>query len=190
MVERGPIAKELQRELKKLGYTAIYSMKGETIADQKKEENLFWYITSVANNHVSTVRSLVGDVAFNPLSDKFFIAESNFLAPAQQLDMVAGYSDRLQRLLQTTEVEAIVGEAPTYSGIAFAHLMHTDERLFGVKYGYRYASTVTRLGGSGVAVVGRFDAGRGLGVDRWLRFDRADSVWAAPLVVRAAAVGR
>lgn len=168
----------------------MYPLTGTTIADQEKDGNPFWYITSAANNRVRTVRSLVGDVAFDPRPDKFFIAESNLLTPAQQSDMVAGYSDRLQRLLQTTEIEAIVDEAPTYSETAFVHLAKTGERLFGVKYGFRYASTATRLVGSDVARVGYFDEDNGLRVDDWYRDTSRVVIWAAPFVVATAAVGR
>lgn len=184
------ISPELQEALKHEGLTAIYDLNGSTIAQQKAEGSKFWYITPADNNGVLRVPSLVGAVAFDPRPNKFFLPKSDRLTLAEQLEMTAEYSDKLQRKLGTKEIMAVLHEAPTYSAIAFAHIGRTGQRLFGENYGFNYTRTVTGLGGSGVAIVGRFDAGHGLHVHDWDRVDRYYCVWAAPLVVPSVAVGR
>jgi hypothetical protein len=87
-------------------------------------------------------------------------------------------------------ITAILGSAPDYTELAFAHQDQRGQRLFGEDFNYDYTRTTTPTGGSGVAIVGRFDADDGLRVSIWPRDDRNGGLWAAPLVVPAAAVGR
>lgn len=180
---RRPLSSEEREALAKEGLTAVYSLTGETIADQREKGRKFWYVAESDNNSLVAVRSLQGDVAVDPRSNKFFLPKSNNLTLDQQLEMVAEFSHKLQRRLKTDSVEAILGQAPDYTELAFLHLDATGERLFGEKYDYNYTRTVTPTVGSHVAVVGRFDADRGLVVYRWGRDDGDGLVFAVPLVV-------
>lgn len=183
------LSDELKEALKREGITAVYSLTGETIADQKENGKKFWRITESGDNSVLAVRSLIGDVAIDPRPNTFFLPKSNNLTLNQQLELTAEYSYKLQRKLQTDAVEAILGQAPDYTALAFAHLDATDERLFGKNYGFRYTRTQTPVGRSGVAVVGVFSADGGLDVNDWRRGDGSDSIWAVPLVVPKLVVG-
>jgi len=179
---RRPLTSEEREALKREGLTAVYSLTGETIADQKEKGRKFCQITESDNNTLLAVRSLMGDVAVDPRPDKFLLPESNVTLD-QQLEMVAEYSHKLQRKLRTDTVEAIIGQAPDYTELLFAHFDAIGERLLGEKYGYNYARTQTPTVGSDVAHVGDFSAGNGPGVYNLHRDDGRAYVFAVPLVV-------
>lgn len=187
---RRPFTDEEKEALRREGLTAIYPLTGETIADQKEKGRKFWYITSSDNNSLLAVRSLMGDIAVDPRPNKFFLPKSNNLTLDQQLEMVAEYSYTLQRKLTTDSIEAILGQAPDYSALSFAHLDATEERLFGKNYGFNYTRTQTPVGESSVAVVGYFGGDDGLYVFNLRRGAGRSDVWAAPLVVSTLSVGR
>lgn len=157
-----PFSKEEKEALKREGLSAVYPLTGETIAGQKEKGRKFWHITESGDNSVLAVRSLIGDVAIDPRPDTFFLPKSNNLTLNQQLELTAEYSYKLQRKLQTDAIEAILGQAPDYTALAFAHLDATDERLFGENYGFRYTRTQTPWGESRVARRGHFRAVYGL----------------------------
>lgn len=180
---RRPLSTEEKEVLAKEGLTAVYPLTGESIADQKEKGRNFWYIVQSDNNSLVTLRSMIGDVAVDPRPDKFLLAKSNKLTLDQQLEMVAEFSHKLQRRLKTDSVEAILGQAPDYTELVFAHLDKTGQRFFGEKYSYNYARTQTPTVGSNVADVGGFDADNGLGVDGWRRGGGNGGVFAVPLVV-------
>ena len=119
------------------------------------------------------------EVAIKP--DALFIPNSNNKILKQQENLVGKFSKDLGKKVKG--VEAIMGEAPDYVELAFAHLDATGDRLFGEKYGYNYARTKTPTVGPSVAVVGRFGAVAGLDVDDWDRGDGYGDVFASPLVV-------
>ena len=96
--------------------------------------------------------------------------------------MVADFSKK-QFGKKVKGVEAIVGEAPDYVELVFAHLDATGVRLFGKDYDYRYTRTKTPTVGSRVADVGRFNADYGLHVDNLRRGSGNSHVWVSPLVV-------
>ena len=180
---RRPFSSEEKEVLAKEGLTAVYPFTGKTIADQIEEGRKFRYMASSDNNSLVAVRSIIGDVTVDPRPNKFFLPKSNNSTLDQLLEMVAEYSYKLQRMLKTDSVEAILGEAPDYTEIAFAHLDKTGERFFGEKYDYNYAGTKTPTVGRHVASVGHFVVDYGLGVVDWDRGHGDGGVFAVPLVV-------
>ena len=122
---------------------------------------------------------MASEVAIKP--DALFIPKSNNKTLRQQEGMVAKFSTDLSKKVKG--VEAIIGEAPDYVELAFAHLDATGDRLFGEKYDYNYARTKTPTVGSSVALVGHFNAVDGLVVNHWHRGLGSSDVFASPLVV-------
>ncbi len=126
------------------------------------------------------------EVAINP--SKLYLTRSNGKDLSQQEAMVGKYSEKLGKTIKG--VKAVIGEAPDYVELAFAHLDATrgngqPDYLFGEKYGSNYARTKTKTGGSSVACVGTFHPASGLNVFRWNAGDGYDVVHVAPLVVPA-----
>lgn len=174
---------EEKKALAKEGLKVIYSLNGETIHDQKLAGRPFWYIAESESGSLQEVHAMFSEIAIDPRPEKFFLPKSNNSTLDQQLEMIAEHSHKLQRKLRTESVVAIMGEAPNYTQLAFAHLDATGVRLFGKDYGFNYARTITPTVGTRVARVGRFGADRGLRVDRWIRGGGHDRVFASPLVV-------
>ena len=115
---------------------------------------------------------------------KLFLPNSNNKTLVQQEAMVVEFSQELGR--KVTGVQTVIGEAPDYVELAFAHLDKTRDEgkkdyLFGENYNYNYARTKTPTVDSLVADVG-FCAG-GLDVGSCHREYGHDDVFAAPLVV-------
>lgn len=175
-------SKEEEKALKTEG-KAIYTLTGETIQDQKDAGRKFWYITPSEGGKLLVLHSRLSQVAFDPRPNKFFLPKSNNHTLDEQLEMITEYSYRLQKRLGIQTIEAIMGEAPDYTQLAFTHLDATGERLFGEKYDLYFARTKTSTVGSDVADVGGFSADHGLRVDRWHRGSGDDDGFASPLVV-------
>lgn len=180
---RRAFTEDEMKALVKEGITAIYPLTGETIEQQKDSGRKFWYVADSENASMLVLPSLRGDIAVDPRPDKFFLAKSNSKTLDEQVEMIAEYSHKLQRKLKTDSVEAIIGQAPDYTSLAFTHLDTTGERLFGENYGYNYARTLTPTFERDVALVGHFYADSGLFVGSLGRDDRDGSVFAVPLVV-------
>lgn len=183
---RGPISKEILEALVREGLTAAYSLTGESIADQQASGRKFWHIASSENGSLIQVPSITGDVVVDPRPNKFFLPRSNNLTLDQQLERIAEWSYKLQRRIGADAVEAVMGEAPDYSALTFAHFDATGERFFGQRYGFNYARTKTPTVGRRVAGVGSFFADLGLLVVDWGRGLGDDDVHAVPLVVAKA----
>lgn len=164
-----------------------YPLNGPSLKAQKLAGRPFWHIVDAGEKFLA-LPSMGSEAAFHPSPDKFFLPKSNNLALSQQLELITEYSYKLQRELGSEEIQAVMGDAPDYSLLAFQHLDATKakgrrEYLFGVKYGYNYARTKTPTSSSAVAFVGYFNAVRGLVVNDWDRADGFDNVRVAPLVV-------
>jgi len=185
---------ETQGEIKRFSKEALeflkkkdllhYPLNGQSLKAQKLAGRPFWYIVDVSDEFL-TLPSMQSEVAFHPSPDKFFLPESkNFTLPQQQ-EMIAEYSYKLQREFGSEEIEAVMGDVPDYTLLAFLHLDATkgEERLFGEKYGYKYARTKTPTSISGVASVGGFNADRGFNVDDWHAAYRGGGIFEAPLIV-------
>lgn len=170
-------SKEQKNGLARLGYEYFYPLTGQSIKDLRDSSNRFWS-TWHNGDAFEKVASMSTEVALNPRA--LFLANSNRKDLTKQLAMIAKFSKALGK--EVSGVKAIMGEAPDYSTLAFAHERATGKRLFGSDYDYDYARTKTSTSGSDVAVVGGFDddglyvsgLGRGHGYGR---------VWAVPLVV-------
>jgi len=156
----------------------IYSLRGQSIQTLRVAGSPFWSAWHHDYPDFEALQSRMSEVAINP--SQLFLPKSNSKTLAQQLEMVAHFSQDLSR--KVPGVEAVIGEAPDYVELAFTHLGATGKRLFGKDYNYDYARTVTRVGSS-VALVGGFGAGDGLDVDRWPPDSGGSYLWAAPLVV-------
>ena len=174
---------EEKKALAKEGLKVIYPFNGETIHDQKLAGRPFWYIAESESGSLQEVHAMFSEIAFDPRPEKFFLPKSNNSTLDQQREMIAEHSHKLQRKLKTESVEAVMGEAPNYTQLAFAHLDATGVRLFGKDYGFNYARTITPTVGTNVARVGGFDADGGLCVSDAGRDDRDSGVFASPLVV-------
>lgn len=175
--------KEDKKFLKKEGISVIYALNGQTIHGQEHAGRPFWFIASSEGGSLLDVHAKYSEVAIDTNPNKFFLPKSNNATLSQQLEMIAEHSYKLQRRLGATTIEAIMGEAPDYTQLAFGNLDATGERLFGEKYNYNYARTKTPTVGTRVAFVGYFDATDGLLVDDWDRGDGRSCVFASPLVV-------
>lgn len=175
---------EQRKGLERKGYL-VYSLTGQTIATLRDAGHPFWS-TWHQGEAIEQVRSMLTEVAVNP--ESLFLQDSNRKTLDEQQAMVEKFGRKLSG--EVKGVTAIFGTAPDYAELAFSHLSATGKRLFGKDYDYDYTRTTTSTGESGVAVVGRFVAGFGLGVGGWGRGDRDGGIWAAPLVVPAVAVGR
>lgn len=154
----------------------VYELTGQSIVSLKEQGEKFWSTWHRDYPDFESLTSRHSEVAINP--KKLFIPRSNNKTLEEQLGAVARYSNGLQ----IKGVEAILGEVPDYTELAFAHLDKTGERLFGKIYNYNYTRTQTRVD-SDVANVGGFDAGGGLWVGRWHAGGRDGSIFAVPLVV-------
>jgi hypothetical protein len=166
---------EQRFSLQEKGYR-FYELTGQSIASLREQGKPFWSTWHKDYPEFAALTSRHSEVAIDP--KKLFIPRSNNKTLEQQLEAVAKYSDSLG----IQGVEAILGEVPDYTELAFAHFDKTGERLFGEKYDYNYTRTQTRFG-SDVAFVGSFRAGVGLNVNRWGAAYRSGDLRAAPLVV-------
>ncbi len=180
---RRPFTDEEKEALKKLRLTAVYSLTGETIFDQIEKGRMFWRLAGSDNSNLPTLRSFQGDVAVDTRPDKFYLPKSNYLALDEQLEMIEEYSHNLQRRLKTTSIEAILGQAPDYTALAFAHRDATGKRLFGYKYSSNYTRTQTPTIGSSFANVGNYSAVMGLDVYDWDKNYGDIRIYAVPLIV-------
>jgi hypothetical protein len=175
---------EQRKGLERKGYL-VYSLTGQTIATLRDAGHPFWS-TWHQGEAIEQVRSLLTEVAVHPKN--LFLSDSNRKTFDEQLAMVEKLGKKMAG--EVKGVTAILGTVPDYAELAFSHLSATGKRLFGKEYDYDYTRTTTPTGGSLMPVVGRFTADFGLYVSNWLRDARDDDIWAAPLVVPSAAVGR
>lgn len=170
---------EARQELEKRGF-AVYELTGqESIKNLREQGFPFWttWHKSYPDFEAQTARA--SEVAINPDPKKVYIPGSNRTTLDQKLRMVSDFS----RKLGIKGAIAEMGGVGDYVGVVEKHLNATGVRLFGEKYNYNYAQTVTPTVGSGVAVVGYFSADDGLGVRSYGRDNGYSLVWAAPLVV-------
>ena len=170
-------SKEQKNGLARLGYEYFYPLTRQTIADLRDSGNRFWTDWH-KGDAFEQIASMGTEVALNPRA--LFLANSNGKDLTQQVSMIAKFSRALGK--EVSGVKAVMGEAPDYSALAFAHKRATGSRLFGSEYDFDYARTKTPTSGSSVAIVGYFD-GNGLRVSSLGRGDDHDDVWAVPLVV-------
>lgn len=171
---------EARQELTERGY-AVYALTGQSIKTLRDVDKPFWSTWHQDRPELEAMTSRLSEVAINPT--QLFLPGSNRKTLKEQERMVKAFS----KDLNVDGVEAVMGEMPDYTELAFSHLDATGVRLFGKDFGYNYARTKTSTSRSGVAVVGEFDAVGGLSVARWYRDRGSGGVFAAPLVVPKAA---
>lgn len=179
-VEVRRFSDEVRETLTKEGY-AIYALSGQSIRALRELGRKFWstWHTDSQYEAFETKGSMASEVAVKP--DALFIPRSNNKTLKEQEDLIAKFSGDLGKKIKG--VEAIMGEAPDYVELVFAHLDATGDRLFGEKYDYNYARTKTPTVDPYVAFVGCFDAVYGLRVGHWHRGYGNGRVFASPLVV-------
>ncbi|MDO8620920.1 MAG: hypothetical protein Q7R31_01430 [Candidatus Levybacteria bacterium] len=171
-------SQEQREALEKQGFVS-YGLTGQSIKALRDSGHKFWSDWHKSLPDFEALGSMHSEVAINP--SKLFLPKSNNKTLAQQEEMVSKFSEELGKKVKG--VKAIIGQAPDYVELAFAHLDATKEYLFGAKDNYDYARTKTPTGGSYVASVGRFIAADGLGVGSWDAGYGYGGVHAAPLVV-------
>lgn len=170
---------EARQELEKRGFM-VYELTGRESIKSLREQGLrFWTTWHKDYPDFEAQTARASEVAINPDPKKVFIPGSNRKTLDQQLRMVSDFSNRLG----IKGAMAEMGGVGDYVGVVEKHLNATGVRLFGEKYDYDYARTVTPTVGSRVALVGHFSAGHGLSVGNGDRDGSGSSVWAAPLVV-------
>lgn len=170
---------EAREALEKLGYR-ISPLTGQSIKTLREAGKIL-KLTSIWRKDFPDFEALtsrLSEVAIN--SSQLFLPDSNNKTLAEQEKMVEEFSQKLSKKIEG--VEAIIGEAPDYVELTFAHLEATGEYLFGKKYNYGCARTKTPTSRYRVAFVGSFD-GSSLSVFQWFRRCRIPSAWAVPLVV-------
>ena len=169
---------EAREALAKEGYV-VRELTGQSIASERAKGSRFWSTWHRDYPQFEALTSMQSEVAVKP--GKLFLPRSNNKTLIQQEEMIGGFSQRLGETVPG--VDAIMGEAPDYVDLVFAHLGVTGEYLFGKKDGFNYARTKTPTVGTRVAYVGRAGPGRGLDVGGWYRGHGNSYVFAAPLVV-------
>ena len=175
--ETKTFTQEQREALEKQGYV-IYTLTGQSIKSLREAGRRFWS-TWHRGEPIEELTSIRSEVAINP--NKLFLPKSNNKTLSQQEKMVAQHSARLAKKIKG--VEAILGEAPDYIELVFAHLDVTGQGLFGKDYDHNYARTKTPTVDSFVAGVGNFRAGDGLCVGYWDRDYDSSCLLASPLVV-------
>lgn len=153
-VEIKRFSQEQREALEKQGFV-IYGLTGQSIKTLRDNGHKFWSDWHKSLPDFEALGSMHSEVAINP--SKPFLPKSNNKTLAQQEDMVGKFSEELGKKVKG--VKAIIGQAPDYVELVFAHLDSTKEYLFGAKDNYDYARTKTPTGGSHVAYVGSFLAG-------------------------------
>jgi hypothetical protein len=176
---------EAREALEQEGYV-IYGLSGQSIKTLREAGRRFDSTWHNAYPDFEALGSMRSAVAINP--NKLFLPGSTKKTLAQQEEMVERYSKELAR--KVPGVRAIIGQAPDYVAVAFAHLDATKakgeaEYLFGEKYELNCARTKTPISGSLIADVGSFDSYHGLDIRGLFAYKGASIVHAAPLVVPA-----
>lgn len=166
--------------LKQEGYL-VYPLTGQSIRSLREAGKPFWSTWHRDYPDFENLPSRLSEVAINPDPKKFFLPKSNSKTLTEQEEMIKDYSKQLAKRL--VSVKAVLGEAPDYVELAFAHLDATGEYLFGEKYSYDYTRTKTLTAEARVACVGGFVAADGLSIDRWRPDDSISGLWSVPLVV-------
>lgn len=178
-VEIKRFSQEQREALEKQGFV-IYGLTGQSIKTLRDAGRKFRSAWHNAFPDFEALGSMHSEVAINP--NKPFLPNSSNKTLARQEDMVGKFSEELGKKVKG--VKAIIGQAPDYAELAFAHLDSTEKYLFGAEDSYDYARTKTPSSSFRVAGVGGgFHAYGGLDVDGWDRDDGVDGVHAAPLVV-------
>ena len=171
---------EARRALEEQGYV-IYGLKGQSIRDLNlRAGRKFWLRRCRDYSLLEASASMKSEVAIN--LEEPFLPGSNNEALEQQEEIVARFSKELGEKIPG--VKAVIGQAPDYLGLVFAHLDRTGDFSFGEEYRYGSARTKTPTSGSRVATVGGFGPDGGfLHVSDWPANLGSGSVYAAPLVV-------
>jgi len=169
---------ETQRALRKEGFL-IYPLTGQSMKSSREAGEKFLTTWHKAYPDFEALTSRLNQLAINP--QNLFLPDSNKKTLSKQEEMVAVFSQEISRRIKG--VRAIIGEAPDYIELAFAHLKETGEYLFGKKYNYDYARTKTLINDSEAVNVGRFSHKFGLQIIRLRPNHRFKFVWAVPILV-------
>lgn len=161
----------------------IYPLQGQSIKSLRELGKKFVSIWHEEDPDFEAYRSRRSEVAINP--GRLFLEGSNNKTLEEQTRMVAEFSGEFKGM---TDVEIIVGEAPTYVELAFAHFDAVGEYLFGRNYDYHFTRTKTPIMSMGDFInarVGHFSDQFGLNVAVSGQYIPRNETWIAPLVVPA-----
>ena len=133
-------SEEAREALRDKGFV-IYELNGESIEDQVKAGRQFW-----SDNHFGfdSLPSRSSEVAINP--NQLFLPHAKQGELAYQEKLLEVFNDQASNRI--AGVEAVVGSAPDYTSLAFAHLDATTKKgepdyLFGENYGCLFTRTST-----------------------------------------------
>lgn len=169
---------EAREALEEQGYV-VYSL-GQSIRTLNvRAGRKFWSRRCQDYSSFEVLTSIKSEVAINPKA--LFLPGSNDKTLRQQEEMVDRFSEGLGKKIPG--VKSIIGQAPDYLELAFAHLDKTGDFLFGEKYHCDFARTKTPTNGSRVASVGDHGLGDGFYVSDWPADLGSGDLYVAPLVV-------
>lgn len=158
----------LEKRIFKKNGILFYTFSPQTIRSQKDAGKPFSYVVS-PDPQFELVPSMVGQVAFFPDPERFYLKGSNYKTLDQKDELMGKYEKEvLEKLSLPNHIRVVRGQVPDLSQLAFTHLKETGEYLFGEKYGSNCAATSTPTSDSQLALVGHFDPDRGgLLVGQW-----------------------
>ena len=179
-VEVRRFSDEARDALINAGYI-IYALSGQSVRNHYEQGRKFsstWHRYDQYEAFENKA-SMISEVAIKPRTP--FIPDSNNKTQKQQEDLIIKFSNDLS--VEIKGVEAIMGEAPDYVELAFAHLDSTGDRLFGENYDYNCARTKTLTSSSSGVLVGDFRDDYGLDIDTWFPDEGDTDIFAYPLIV-------
>jgi len=157
----------------------LYLPTGETIKAQKAARRPFWYITDGykenGKNRLTEFPSRAIEVAIYPDPERFFVPDTSSKTTDQQIALVEQDAHALRERLGLPNIGEVLPEASEATEVLFRHFDATNVRILGQDYmkdgywSYIRTNTPTNKEGSRVALVGGWDAGRGLRVPDWDR---------------------
>jgi len=175
---------EQRKGLERKGYL-FYPLTGQTIASLRDAGCQFsstWH----EGDSFETLASRRVEVAINP--KRLFLSKSNEKTLDKQVAMIAEFGKKIGSEVAGTT--AILGSVADYAEVYFAHLVQTEQLLFGKDFDYNSTRTETPTDKSNSVYVGQDYGHYGLNVHYMSQDDGHTCIWAAPLVVPTAAVGR
>jgi len=177
-------SQEQREELEKRGYS-IYTLTGQSIRSLRGKGHRFDSSRDCQGRGFETNKSRRSEVAVNP--KHLFLEESNNKTLTGQLAMIESFGKNLSSEIEG--VTAILGEAPDYAELAFAHHTATGQNLFSKSSVTRTLTLMDTYAHSMIAV-GDSSSSKDLFLGYFMPENCKDHIFAAPLIVPTAAVKR
>lgn len=164
-----PLSPETQSLIERLGsggYDAIYHIAGRTPEDLKKDDMPYWYLTAPLIEETP----LPALLAFKTDPAVFFLPGSHNIPYDKQLELLADKQARVEKEYPDMGLVVREGKLAEWTELAFRHWKAKEVRITGGEYGssYTWANTYeSHRPGASRAVMGAWDAARGLRVHFW-----------------------